>query len=199
MVEFIIKARAAPADAARFRAAIGRGQGVEYLADVIRSALFISQGHRADTVLSLVLEKSNDFSRILQIAGDSLGSVTDLHESSLLEIVADSLVHGANLGKEQSVIDSRGISVTTQSFEHLIKQRTDSNAVFLLDKDGTDIRDVELTRHSVFVMTDHTPMPKNTYKSLHRLGVSKLSLGPVMLHAAQCITLIHNEIDRRSR
>jgi tRNA (pseudouridine54-N1)-methyltransferase len=197
MVEFIVRARAAPTDAARFRAAIGAGLGVEYLADIIRHSLFLGQGHRESTRLSLVLEKSQDFSRVVEITGSRLGSLGNIHEAALLAAVADALEAGSRLGKEESVVDDRGIAVKATSFEHLVKARAQEQSVFLLDAKGADIRETELPEAPVFVLTDHTPMPKNTFKSMARQGVTKISLGPRILHAAQCVTLIHNELDRR--
>ena len=66
----------------------------------------------------------------------------------------------------------------------------------MLDAKGVDIRDPLISDNAVFLLTDHTPMPKKTFNSLARQGVMKLSLGPVMLHASQCISVIHNELDR---
>ncbi|NMV94424.1 tRNA (pseudouridine(54)-N(1))-methyltransferase TrmY, partial [Vibrio cholerae] len=48
-----------------------------------------------------------------------------------------------------------------------------------------------------FILTDHIPMPKKSGNSMKRLGVEKISLGPKMLFASQCVTLIHNEIDHQ--
>jgi tRNA (pseudouridine54-N1)-methyltransferase len=41
-------------------------------------------------------------------------------------------------------------------------------------------------------------MPKNAIRGLERLGATKLSLGPRMLFASQCVTLIHYELDQRA-
>lgn len=196
MAEFIIRARSAPVDASVFRQAAGGGLGVEYLADIVRSALFISQGHREDVKLHLVLEKSRDFSRVLTFSGESLGSLRDLHEGTLLEAIAVALEAGAGMGRDQTTESSQGVIVRTQSFEHLVRDMAETRELYLLDKRGDDVRSLNLSDNMVFVMTDHTPMPKNTYKSMARQGVKQLSLGPVMLHAAQCITIIHNELDR---
>ncbi|MBD3645859.1 MAG: tRNA (pseudouridine(54)-N(1))-methyltransferase TrmY, partial [Pseudomonadales bacterium] len=68
-----------------------------------------------------------------------------------------------------------------------------------LDRKGTDLREQEPGPNPVFLLTDHIPMPKKTFKSLDRRGVAKVSVGPVMLHASQCLVLIHNELDRRIR
>ena len=74
MVEFIVRARAAPVRPDSFRAAIGQSQGVEYLADIIKAGLLVSQGHRPDVAIHLVLEKSLDFSRVVTLKGADLGS-----------------------------------------------------------------------------------------------------------------------------
>lgn len=197
MVEFIVRARAAPVDPDTFRSAIGRGQGVEYLADITKAALLVSKGHREDVVLHLVLEKSRDFSRIISIAGDHLGSLPDLQESSLLDLVVSSLQAGRALGKDDSVTTEKGVFVSASSFEKLVKEKSAVANVFLMDAEGEDIRTTDLQSDSVFVLTDHTPMPRNTFRSMARQGVKPVSLGPVTLHASQCISIVLNEIDRR--
>ena len=196
MIEFIIRARAAPVDADRFLGLIGQGQGVEYLADIVRHALFVSQGHRDNVVVSLVLEKSKDYSRVVTLSGARLGSLADIHERTLLEAIADALKAGAGLGKHETAVTAQGISVTAGSFEQLVRERTEDTQVYLLDPDGDDIRDLMPAEPVVFVMTDHTPMPKNTCKSMQRQGVKRASLGPRMLHTAQCVSILLNELDR---
>jgi tRNA (pseudouridine54-N1)-methyltransferase len=197
LIEFIVRARSAPVVADRFLEAIGTGAGVEYLADIVRHAIFVSKGHRENTKVSLVLEKSQDYSRVVELDGAILGSLPDLHERSLLQVIRDALRVAASLGKNESIQDGRGIRVSAVSFEQLVKSRAEEQVVYVLDTGGSDIRSEQFPEDVVFVMTDHTPMPKNTYKSMARQGVRKLSLGPLMLHAAQCVTIIHNELDRQ--
>lgn len=67
--------------------------------------------------------------------------------------------------------------------------------LYMLDKKGDFIRDIELAVNPCFLLTDHMPMPKKSFNSLKRLGAEKISLGPKMLFASQCIVLIHNELD----
>ena len=55
---------------AAFRAA--KGAGLEYLADIVRHGLFVSQGHRDDVSVALVLEKSRDYSRVVELQGAPL-------------------------------------------------------------------------------------------------------------------------------
>lgn len=197
MREFIIRARKAPVDAGKFLASVGKGAHVEYLAQMIVNALFISKGHREDTVLTLVMEDSPDFSRAITIAGNSLGSLQGMAEDALLQTCAAALRAAKGLGKEQSIICDNGIKVRTISFERLVKEKAENLTVYMLDRKGGDIRQTVVAQEPVFLLTDHIPMPKKTFKSLARQGVEKLSLGPVMLHASQCISVIHNELDRR--
>jgi tRNA (pseudouridine54-N1)-methyltransferase len=192
LVEFIVRARAAPTDADQFLAAIGAGQGIEYLAAILTNGLFVSKGHRRDASVSLVLEKSADFSRVLTFSGEDLGSLENLHERALLGVIADALRVARDLTKEATAVDARGIGIRLVSFERLVKEKAMNQAVFLLDQNGEDVRTADIPANAVFVMTDHTPMPKNTYSSMARQGV-----GPIVLHASQCITLVHDELDRR--
>lgn len=193
--QFLIRARKAPVDPVRFRQSVGHSGHVEYLTQIIINALLVSKGHRSDTRLSLVLEESSDFSRTVTIDGASLGSLAGWHEAALLELLASTLEMGRKLQKEESIQAAEGIWVQAISFERTIGER--NQTLVILDRKGTDIRDVVLPENPLFVMTDHIPMPKKALRHLARLGAVPVSLGPVMLHASQCITLIHNELDRR--
>ncbi len=198
MREFIIRARKAPVDPHRFMAGVGREPHVEYLAQMVVNGLFVSKGHRENTVLTLVLENSPDYSRSLNLDGRVLGSLDGLDEQTLLETLADALACGRGLGREASIVADNGIGVRTISFEHLVKEKAmEARPLYLLDRKGTDIREVDLADDPVFVMTDHVPMPKKTFKSLARLGARGVSVGPIMLYTAQCLVLVHNELDRR--
>lgn len=197
MPEYIVRARKAPTDAGLFVKAIGSEVRVEYLAQIMTNCLFVSKGHRRDTTLTFVLEDSSDFSRALSLDGDSFGSLHDHTEAGMLKVIVESLAGAANLSKEASITLDNGIEVQAISFEHLVKLRLETHPVYLLDKKGEDIRSVPLADDAIFLLTDHIPMPRKTFKSLRRQGVNNLSLGPIMLHTSQCVVLIQNEYDRQ--
>ena len=67
--------------------------------------------------------------------------------------------------------------------------------LYVLDKKGIALREQVFDGDACFLMTDHIPMPKKSLNSLKRLGAIKISLGPKMLFASQCVVLIHNELD----
>ena len=195
-IEFLLRAHSAPTQPQAFLNAAGGDAHVEYLAQIIVNTLFVSQGHREDDVLTLVLEQSADFSRSLTLRGESLGNLGGMTESALLDTIADALQAGSRLGKAESIVSDSGIEVSATSFERLARARLESTAVFLLDRKGADIREVSLPDDACFLLTDHIPLPRNLRKSFVRQGAKPVSLGPVMLHASQCVVLVQNEFDR---
>ncbi|MDZ7686378.1 MAG: tRNA (pseudouridine(54)-N(1))-methyltransferase TrmY [Gammaproteobacteria bacterium] len=196
MPEFIVRAHSAPVNPQSFIDAVGTGAHVEYLAQIVVNTLFVSQGHRRDDSLTLVLENASDYSRTLEITGDRLASIGGMSEGEVIALLADALYAGASLGKEEAATAESGIVVRTISFERLVKRRLETGPVLLLDRKGTDIRDYDCPVDATFLLTDHVPLPKNLRKSFLRQGVQSLSLGPVMLHASQCVVLVQNEYDR---
>lgn len=191
-----MRAHSSPVDPQAFLNARGTGAHVEYLAQILINALFVSQSHRADASLTIVLESSSDYSRALEIRGERLGTLESMAEEGCLELIADALYAGAGLGKEQQVLADNGVLVETVSFERLVKRRLEEKPVYLLDRKGADIRSAGLKADCCFVLTDHVPLPRKAKKSLIRQGATPISLGPVMLHASQCVVLVQNEVDR---
>jgi len=197
MPDFVLKAHAAPVDPGLFASSVNQGGRVEFLAQCVLNALFLSKGHREDVKLHLVLESSKDYSRTLTLDGAGLGTIAGLDETSILNSLRQALSEGARLAKGEGLEAQNGIRVACISFEALLKQFS-GRPFLLLDLKGTDIRDTSLPEDAVYILTDHVPMNRNTTKHLVRLGAEKVSLGPFMLHASQCITVIHNEIDRQA-
>jgi len=195
MREFLIRAKGLPVDPKKFLSSIGSMGHAEYLADVIKQTLLISKGHRSDTKLTLVLEKSADYSRAIEIDGSNLGSLSGWREPEILEFLAESLAFGSCLKKNEAASFIDGVNLRATSFEKLVRDH--SGALAMLETGGNDIRLEPGLENLLFIMTDHIPMARNTRKFLKRLGAKLLSLGPVTLHTSQCVTLIHNEIDRR--
>jgi tRNA (pseudouridine54-N1)-methyltransferase len=101
------------------------------------------------------------------------------------------------MGKEETREVSSGVSVRTVSFERLVQELANHHPLYVMDPKGTPIRAHTFPDNPCFLLTDHIPMPKKTFHSLERLGTTRLSLGPTMLFASQCVVLIHHELDQR--
>ncbi|WP_425667488.1 tRNA (pseudouridine(54)-N(1))-methyltransferase TrmY [Vibrio tubiashii] len=194
---FVIRARAASTDHKVFVEGVGGDAHSEILAHVLMNAIFTAQSHRDDVKVYLVIESTADFSRTLCFESSQLSNIGGFHESALIALIAKALEHSVGMKKEELRNVASGLSVETISFEKLVQRLAEDYTLYLLDKKGTDIRDEPFDGNACFILTDHIPMPKKSWNSLKRLGTQKVSLGPQMLFASQCIVLIHNEFDRR--
>ena len=195
MRTFVLRARAAPTDSQALLAQVGGEAHTEILAHTLMNSLFVAQSHRDDVVVHLVLESTRDFSRTVTFTAADMQHIGGFHEQALLAKVARALDASQGLGKEQARAVEPGIQVRTLSFEKLVKELAEDHQLYVMDKKGAPIRGVAFGGNPCFLLTDHIPMPKKTFGSLTRLGAEKISLGPTMLFASQCVVLIHNELD----
>ena len=195
MRAFVVRARAASTDKNTFLASVGEEAHTEILAHVLMNAIFTAQSHRDDVEVYLVLESTQDFSRTVRFQSSELHNIGGFHEQALINMIARALDASVGMTKEQLRQVESGISVETVSFERLIQRLAESHQLYLLDKKGDSVRDIELAHNACFLLTDHIPMPNKSWNSLKRLNTQKISLGPKMLFASQCIVLIQNELD----
>jgi tRNA (pseudouridine54-N1)-methyltransferase len=197
MRTFVLRARAAPTDSQRLLASVGKEAHTEILAHTLMNAIFVAQSHRADVVVYLVLESTQDFSRTIRFEANAMHDIGGFDERSLLGKVASALDASRGMGKEESRPVESGVTVRTVSFERLVQELAADHALFVMDRKGTPIRDQVFAGNPCFLLTDHIPMPKNTFHTLERLGTKKISLGGKMLFASQCVVLIHHALDER--
>ncbi|MDX1802839.1 MAG: tRNA (pseudouridine(54)-N(1))-methyltransferase TrmY [Alcanivorax sp.] len=194
---FVLRARAAPTDSGALLAGVGQQAHTEILAHTLMNAIFVAQSHREDVVVHLVLESTRDYSRTISFRAAEMRNIGGFHEQALLNKIATALDVSQGMGKEQQKQVEAGISVQTLSFERLVKQLAEDYPLYVMDRKGTPIGEQRFSDHACFLLTDHIPMPKKTFNSLKRLGSEKISLGPTMLFASQCVVLIHNALDLR--
>jgi len=196
MRTFVLRARAAPVDSGKLLASIGTDAHPEILAHVLMNAIFVAQSHRDDVVVYLVLESTADYSRTLRFEPRAMHELGGFDERALLANVAKALDTSRGMGKEETRPVEPGVTVQTISFERLVQQLAVDHQLFVLDRKGTPISVQTFADQPCFLLTDHIPMPKKTFGSLERLGATKLSLGPRMLFASQCVVLIHHALDQ---
>ena len=192
---FVVRCHSAPVESKRFLASIGNPGHVEFIAGIITNALFISKGHRRDTRLYLVMEDSEDYSRTLLIDGSRMGNLGGLHEYALLSACAVALEEASQLHKGQMITAVNGIEVQAISFEWLVKRLAAEGSCYLLDHKGDPASGIDLCADSVFILSDHVPMPRKSFNSMKRQGVKTVSLGSTLLFASQCITLLHQLVE----
>ncbi|ENT6817338.1 tRNA (pseudouridine(54)-N(1))-methyltransferase TrmY [Vibrio vulnificus] len=195
MRTFVLRARAAPTNSRALLEGVGNEAHTEILAHTLMNTMFVAQSHRQDVVVHLVLESTKDFSRTITIHSNEVSNVGGFHEANLLNIVVRALDASTGMGKEELRNVEPGVTVSTISFERLVQQLAEDHQLYMLEKKGEFVRDIKFAANPCFLLTDHIPMPKKTFNSLKRLGTQNISLGPKMLFASQCVTLIQNELD----
>ena len=196
MRTFVLRARAASTNSQTLLANVGGDAHSEILAHTLMNAIFVAQSHRDDVVVHLVLESTQDYSRTITFVAAEMRDIGGFHEQALLAKVVRALDASAGMGKEQMKAVESGITVRTQSFEKLVKELAeDGHQLYMMDPKGESIRELTFAEKPCFLLTDHIPMPKKSFNSLKRLGTEKISLGPTMLFASQCVVLINNELD----
>ncbi|EGR0058801.1 tRNA (pseudouridine(54)-N(1))-methyltransferase TrmY [Vibrio vulnificus] len=195
MRTFVLRARAAPTNSRALLEGVGNEAHTEILAHTLMNTMFVAQSHRQDVVIHLVLESTKDFSRTITILSNEVSNVGGFHEANLLNIVVRALDASTGMGKEELRNVEPGVTVRTISFERLVQQLAEDHQLYMLEKKGEFVRDIKFAANPCFLLTDHIPMPKKTFNSLKRLGTQNISLGPKMLFASQCVTLIQNELD----
>ena len=198
MRTFVLRARAAPTDSHKLLASVGQDAHAEILAHTLMNAIFVAQSHRPGVVVYLVLESTEDFSRTIRFEVNAMHELGGFDERALLGKVAKALDASRGMGKEETRPVESGVSVQTLAFERLVQVLAQDHQLFLMDPKGTPIREQAFEGNPCFLLTDHIPMPKKVIPSLERLGAKKITLGPTMLFASQCVVLIHHELDQRS-
>ena len=197
MRTFVLRARAAPTDSQKLLAGVGKEAHTEILAHTLMNAIFVAQSHRPDVVVYLVLESTQDFSRTVRFEASAMHDIGGFDERSLLGKVAAALDASRGMGKEETRPVESGVTVRTISFEKLVQELAADHPLFVMDRKGTPIRDQAFEGNPCFLLTDHIPMPKNTFHTLDRLGAKRITLGSRMLFASQCVVLIHHALDER--
>lgn len=197
MRTFVLRARAAPTDSQRLLASVGKEAHTEILAHTLMNAIFVAQSHRADVVVYLVLESTQDFSRTIRFEASEMHDIGGFDERSLLGKVAAALDVSRGMAKEESRPVESGVTVRTIAFERLVQELATDHQLYVMDPKGTAIREQAFGPNPCFLLTDHIPMPKNTFHTLDRLGAKKIALGRKMLFASQCVVLIHHALDER--
>jgi tRNA (pseudouridine54-N1)-methyltransferase len=197
MRTFVLRARAAPVESRKLLASVGTEAHAEILAHTLMNAIFVAQSHRPDVTVYLVLESTPDFSRTIRFDANAMHDVGGFDEHALLSKIASALDASRGMGKDETRPVESGVTVRTVSFERLVQELAEDHQLFVMDRKGTPIRMQAFQGNPCFLLTDHIPMPKKTFHSLDRLGATRLTLGPTMLFASQCVVLIHHELDQR--
>lgn len=196
MRTFIIKARKATTNPEKLKNQIGSKDHFEVVLHSVMNAFFIASDFRQNVEVYIVFDGAHDFPVTLKLSGQHGLSFAGFHEQAIYKVIAEALSRVSELKKNQVLSVSSGIEILGYGLETLIKNLLEQQRnIFILDKKGEAIRELEFPSHPVFLLSDHLMMPKKTLIGLKRRGLRSLSLGKKMLFASQCVVLIQHELD----
>jgi tRNA (pseudouridine54-N1)-methyltransferase len=183
MREFILYSRKGRTDS-RFTNLRDAGR-LDVVHECIIASLFLSHGLRRNVVFNAVLSGPPNPPLHLKVDG------TTLHD-----VRTDQQTWKEILQKILSGKPHPGISTYKVSFEALLKEKTDSSEIFVLEEGGKKLEETEIGHHAVFVLGDHIGLPKIAERFALRYG-EKISLGNQPYLAASCITVLNFTMDKR--
>ena len=151
--------------------------------ECIVASLFLSHGLRRNVIFHAVLNGPPKPPLHLQIRGSELYNVrTDIDTwAGILKKTINQKPHP-------------GVEVIKTGYEALLKERAETNHVYVLEENGKNIIETEIKSNPIFVLGDHVGLPKKAEALALRYG-EKISLGKQPYLAASCITILNYLLD----
>lgn len=81
-------------------------------------------------------------------------------------------------------------------FKLIDELKSEDVEVFVLNKNGEQLREVNIPKNCAFIVGDHLGLPKKELKRLKEM-TTEISIGPRMYFASQVVAVINNELDIR--
>lgn len=164
---------------------------MDIVCNVVIAAFFLSHGIRQDVKLHLIFNGPPDAPKHLLFQYHPEMPISKKDVAGLIRRMLFKYKKGMQIEAFP------GCFVEKKSFLHLIEQfEMEGKKIFLLEKRGGDIRNVEIPDNAVFVIGDHEGVPKQELKRVKGI-VERISIGPLTYFASQTLVIINNEIDRR--
>jgi tRNA (pseudouridine54-N1)-methyltransferase len=158
----------------------------------IIQGLFLSHDFRKDTVFHLVFYGMPDPPKHIEI---QVKDETHISKKNVAKII-QKILYKYKEGEKREVFP--GCTVEKKSFLHVIDELKDKGSeIFILDKRGKSIREVDIGDNPVFIVGDHEGLPKKELKRLKSVAVP-VSIGPKMYFASQTVAVVNNELDMRN-
>jgi len=162
----------------------------------IISALWLSNEMRKDTRINICLNGPPDPPLSLRFDGAKLKKVSP-DERNVATWLKKSLKYN-DLADDSWMETHDGIYISKLDFEGVL-EKINKDRLYLLQKEGRDIREVKIQDDSNFILGDNIGLPENIVKKCEKLEAKKISLGPRNYFSSHSITLVHNEIDRAEK
>jgi tRNA (pseudouridine54-N1)-methyltransferase len=176
-----------------------RAGRMDIACQVVIMSFFVSHHIRPNAKLHLVFNGPPDSPKHLEMfPGENMDS-DDENKISISKKDVAGLIKKMLYKYKQGIKNeiSKGYSIEKKSFPKVIEElHSEGKEIFILDKKGEDLREVEIPENCVFVLGDQDGLPGKEMKRLKKFA-KKISVGPEMYFASQTLTIVNNELDRR--
>jgi tRNA (pseudouridine54-N1)-methyltransferase len=163
---------------------------MDIMARCVTQALLVSHAVRPDAEISLVLLGPPDPPKVLRFIGARVRSLNP-DERGTAALIRKALSRPAGI---REVETTPGVMLSRADFAEAVR-RCDSPA-YQLDEGGEDVGSLAAPADATFVLSDAQDLTDQEREILAGIEARRVRLGPVSLHADQCITVIHNWLDR---
>lgn len=156
----------------------------------IIAAFFLSHDIRKDVKLHMIFNGPPDPPKHLEFVYHPEMPLSKKDVAGLLK----RMLYKCRKGEKREVFP--GCFIEKKSFVKLLEElEAEGKTLYILDKEGEDIRTAKINENAVFILGDQDGMPKKEMKRFKE--IERISLGKSMLFASHTVIILHNEIDRR--
>lgn len=166
---------------------------LDILLRCVNSSFFLSHSIRKDVEIHLILLGPPNPTKTIRFVGSELKYLNP-DERSTAALIRSSLSQKAEGEKKTSP----GIYISSRKYADVISLLARDSQIYYLKEQGHDIRRLPSFEQDVtFVLGDDRDLTPEEEAVLSEYDPIEVSLGPESLHADHCITIVHNELDRR--
>ena len=166
---------------------------LDVLLRCINSAFFLSHDIRRDAEITLILQGAPNPPKSIRLVGSELKYLNP-DERSTAALVRNALIQKVAV-EERS---SPGIYISNRKYRDVLTNIPEGEQIVYLREDGQDVRDFDFKDDVTFVLGDDQDLTPEEEEALLAYDPRVISLGPRSYHADHCITIVNNELDRRT-
>lgn len=172
--------------------AAGAGGRWDVLARCVTSALLVSHGIRHDTEIVLALQ-AGPRPRTLHLDGQQMRGLNPDERSTLALLSRALEAQPVGLHAEPA---GPGVRATNETFaQNLEAAKRPGPLVWLDEAAPLVLENADGLGEGTFVLSDHQDFTPAESELLAQAGARRMRLGPAILHADQCIVLVHHFLD----
>jgi len=161
---------------------------MDIVCHVVIMSLFISNNARNNVKLHLIFYGPPDPPKHLEIMANSNISKKDV--AGLIK----RMLYKYKQGRRTEAFES--CFIEKNSLIKVVEELAKTRNIYLLDRNGESIRNIEIKENPVFILGDHEGIDKKELKRISK-STKKISLGKINYFSSQAVTILQNELDNR--